>query len=67
MEKSGTQARQSDKEKLVEREQDATSKETVKDLEDQQKRSSTSDVDDKPPSPDGVFDEKSELKDADPL
>jgi len=46
---------------------DATSKETVEDLEKNEK--SVNDKSDKsnPPSPDGTFDEPDELKDADPV
>ena len=46
------------------RQEDATSKETVEDLEDDD----TLDTDDTDgPSPDGAFDEEDELKDADPI
>ena len=46
---------------------DATSKETLQDLEE--KEASVTDTDDaaEMPSPDGAFDESDELKDADPV
>jgi hypothetical protein len=48
----------------VKRKEDATSKETVEDLEDEESRT----TDDKDgPSPDGAFDEEDELKKADPV
>ncbi|HSK63851.1 MAG TPA: hypothetical protein VK893_08425 [Pyrinomonadaceae bacterium] len=51
----------------VKRKEDATSKETLEDLEDE----SSFDTDDtdetEGPSPDGMFDEDDELKEADPL
>lgn len=46
---------------------DATSKETLEDLEEKEKVSSTDSDDASLPSPDGTFDEEGELKDADPL
>ena len=46
------------------RQEDATSKETVEDLEDDDS-SNTNETDG--PSPDGAFDEEAELKNADPL
>ena len=48
----------------VKRKEDATSKETVEDLEDDES-GTTDDTDG--PSPDGAFDEEDELKDADPV
>lgn len=45
---------------------DATSKETLEDLEENEDSTDTSD-DDELPSPDGAFDDEDELKDADPL
>jgi hypothetical protein len=44
---------------------DATSKETLEDLEKNEKGSDTSDAN--PPSPDGTFDEPDEVKKADPV
>ena len=48
----------------IKRKEDATSKETVADLEDE-KSGNTDDTDG--PSPDGAFDEADELKDAGPV
>ena len=49
---------------LKKRQEDATSKETVEDLEDDD----TLDTDDSDgPSPDGAFDEEDELEDDDPV
>ena len=45
---------------------DATSKETLQDLEDNEAESDTSD-DSEMPSPDGAFDDSEDLKNADPL
>jgi hypothetical protein len=45
---------------------DATSKETLEDLEENEVSIDESDDDDLP-SPDGAFDDSDELKDADPL
>ncbi|HKG61333.1 MAG TPA: hypothetical protein VKB05_16345 [Pyrinomonadaceae bacterium] len=45
---------------------DATSKETLKDLEENE-ASVTDMSDDEMPSPDGEFDDSEELKDADPV
>ena len=45
---------------------DATSKETLEDLEENE-ASVNDESDDDLPSPDGAFDETDELKDADPL
>jgi hypothetical protein len=45
---------------------EATSKQTVEDLEKQEATTDAADGDDLP-SPDGAFDEPDELKDADPL
>ena len=52
---------------LAQREQEATTKETLKDVEEKEKNRTPSDTHDKPPSPDGAFDDKRELKDADPV
>ena len=46
---------------------DATSKETLEDLEENQASVKDESDDSDMPSPDGLFDEGSELKDADPL
>ena len=55
------------KDELSEREDEATSKETLKDLEQKEKSSGVVDeAQEKPLSPDGALDESRELKDADP-
>jgi hypothetical protein len=46
---------------------DATSKETLEDLEENQASVKDESDDSDVPSPDGLFDEGSDLKDADPL
>ena len=46
---------------------DATSKETLQDLEEQEAEESGATDDAEMPSPDGAFDESDELKDADPV
>ena len=46
---------------------DATSKETLKDLEENEAAVTDSSDDAELPSPDGAFDESDELKDADPV
>jgi hypothetical protein len=46
---------------------DATSKETLEDLEDNEAPASDESDDTNVPSPDGAFDESDELKDADPV
>ncbi|HBB89853.1 MAG TPA: hypothetical protein DC047_19790 [Blastocatellia bacterium] len=47
---------------------DATSKETLSDVQENEKQSgSTADALDPGPSPDGAFDESDELKDAGPM
>lgn len=68
MEKAGSSHGPSDKEELVDREREATSKETLKDVAQKEKSGNVSnETQDKPPSPDGAFDENRELKDADPV
>jgi hypothetical protein len=49
------------------RKSDATSDETVSDVEESEKNSSASDDRDPGPSPDGRLDESDELKDAGPM
>jgi hypothetical protein len=52
---------------IKKRQEEATSKETLSDLEDETSLD-TDDADDSDgPSPDGAFDEEDELKDADPI
>jgi hypothetical protein len=46
---------------------DATSKETLEDLEEKEKVSPNDSEDASLPSPDGAFDQEGELKDADPV
>jgi len=46
---------------------DATSKETLKDVEENEKPASDKSGDANLPSPDGTFDEPDELKNADPV
>jgi len=46
---------------------DATSKETLEDLEENEKMGSDKSDDANLPSPDGAFDEADELKNADPV
>jgi hypothetical protein len=46
---------------------DATSKETLEDLEENEQSVTDNSHDDDMPSPDGAFDESDELKDAEPI
>ena len=46
---------------------DATSKETLKDLEENEAGVTNTSEDEEMPSPDGAFDESDEVKKADPL
>jgi hypothetical protein len=50
---------------IKKRQDEATSKETLKDLEESEKTVESDDSDG--PSPDGTLDEPDELKDADPI
>ncbi len=52
---------------IKKREDDATSKETLKDIEESEATTDTDDADDDGPSPDGALDEPAELHDADPM
>lgn len=53
---------------LSEREDQATSKETLSEVaEKEQTQGTTSDGNDKPPSPDGALDSERELNEADPI
>lgn len=57
-----------DKERLDERQSDATSDETLNDLEEAETDSSSTDTGSDPgPSPDGMLDEPDEIKDAGPM
>jgi hypothetical protein len=52
---------------LAEREREATTKQTLNEILENEKRRNVADEgDDKPPSPDGAFDEARELNDAKP-
>ena len=58
----------SDAGNLAQREQEATTKETLKDVEEKEKnRTASNESHDKPPSPDGAVDESRELNGADPV
>jgi len=52
---------------LEQRKSDATSDETLEDVEGSEEGTSSSDKGDPGPSPDGRLDEPDELKDADPM
>ena len=52
---------------IKKRQEEATSKETVEDLEDEGSLDTDDTDDTSGPSPDGAFDEPDELADADPL
>lgn len=67
MEKSGTGFGHSTEDELSEREDEATSKETLKDLDQKEKSSASgNEPQENPLSPDGALDEGGELKEADP-
>lgn len=68
MERAGGSQGQTGSDELTERENEATSKDTLKDVSENEKVSGSGDEpNDKPPSPDGTLDENRELKDADPV
>ena len=68
MDRAGSSQQPSDAAELAQREQEATTKETLKDVEEKEKnRTASGESQDKPPSPDGAVDESRELKDADPV
>lgn len=54
------------KTEIKDREEDATSSDTLEDIEDEENISSNGDASDIP-SPDGALDDESELDDADPM
>lgn len=54
-------------ENVKKRQEEATSKETLKDLEDEVSLDDDETDDPDGPSPDGAFDEADELKDVDPV
>ena len=62
---NGTQGRSGD---LAERQDEATSKDTLKDVRENEKVARPSDgSNEKSPSPDGAFDGSRDVKDADPI
>ena len=63
----GSTKKHSTEDELAEREDEATSKETLKDVAGKEKTGRANEPHDKPPSPDGALDENRELKDADPM
>jgi hypothetical protein len=68
METSGTGLGHSAKDELSKREDEATSKETLKDLDQKEKNSGVVDeTHEKPLSPDGSFDESHEIKEVDEI
>jgi hypothetical protein len=68
MERSTANQEPSDAVDLAEREREATTKQTLNEsLENEKRRNVADEGHDKPPSPDGAFDENRELNDADPV
>ena len=68
MERAGSSQEPSNTADLAEREREATTKETLKEIVDKEKSSKRSDEsNNNPPSPDGAFDENRELKESDPM
>ena len=68
MERAGGSHGKTGSEELTERENEATSKDTLKDVSEDEKVSrSGGEANNQPPSPDGALDEDRELKDADPV
>ena len=68
MERIGGTHGQSGSDDLAEREEEATSKDTLKDVSEKEKSAPpTDEPQGKPPSPDGAFDENREVNDADPM
>jgi len=67
MENAGTDLGRSHAEEKARREEEATSKETLEELKDQEKTSESGVTRQNPPSPDGAFDQSNEVKDADPM
>ena len=66
MERAGGSHGKTGSDELTERENEATSKDTLKDVSENEKVSRSSD-ESNPPSPDGALDQDHELKDADPM
>jgi len=68
MERATGNQEPSDSADLAEREREATTKETLNEILENEKRGKVTDEGhDKPLSPDGAFDENRELNDADPV
>ena len=68
MERIGGTHGQSGSDDLAEREEEATSKDTLKDISEKEKTGPpTGGPQGTPPSPDGALDENREVKDADPI
>jgi hypothetical protein len=64
----GRDPAQEKEKELAERKSEATSDETLKDLQETEKDSNSTDTGlDPGPSPDGMFDEPDEIKDAGPI
>ena len=68
MERPRSNQEPSDAADLAEREREATTRETLNEvLENEKQRNVPDERNDNPPSPDGAFDENRELKDSDPV
>ena len=68
MERTTGNQEPSDTADLAQREQEATTNQTLREILEKEKRRDVADErHDKPPSPDGAFDENRELNDADPV
>ena len=67
MDRARSSQEPSDVADLAEREREATTTETLNEIIENEKQPNVPDHDDNPPSPDGVFDDNRELKDADPI
>jgi hypothetical protein len=63
----GSSKKHSTKDELAERDEEATSKDTLKDVAGKEKTARSNEPHDKPPSPDGALDENREIKDSDPM
>ena len=67
MERATANQEPSDTADLAQREQEATTNQTLNEILENEKRSNDADEgNDNPPSPDGAFDENRELNEADP-
>ena len=68
MERATANQEPADTADLAQREQEATTNQTLNEILENEKRRNVADEgSDKPPSPDGAFDENHELNDADPM